>query len=56
MVWRLWQPHDVVQRKKWHILLYLRSQYGFHMRLDQAKNIVIHIFFSDSVPFTLLSP
>lgn len=25
MVRRLWQPHDVVQRKKWHILLYLRS-------------------------------
>ena len=25
------------------------------MRLDQAKNIVIHIFFSDSVPFALLS-
>ena len=25
------------------------------MRLNQAKNIVIHIFFSDSVPFALLS-
>ena len=27
-----------------------KHQYGFHMRLNQAKNIVIHIFFSDSVP------
>ena len=30
-------------------------QYGFHMRVDQAKNIVIHIFSSDSVSLALLS-